>query len=40
LAVDGGEWLASNTSYFIPGETDPSIHWIGGWMVPRLVWTQ
>jgi hypothetical protein len=36
LAVDGGEWLASGTSYFIPGETAPSTHWIGGYMSPRV----
>jgi hypothetical protein len=36
LAVDGGEWSASGTSYFIPRETAPSTHWIGGYMSPRI----
>jgi hypothetical protein len=33
-AVDG-EWSASRTSRFIPGERDPGTHWIGDQMRPR-----
>jgi hypothetical protein len=30
LALDGGEWSASNPGCFTPGT-----HWIGGWVSPR-----
>jgi hypothetical protein len=35
LALVGGEWWASCTDHFTPGERVPSTHWIGGWMDPR-----
>jgi hypothetical protein len=35
LALAGGEWSASRPGRFIPGESAPSIHWIGGWLNPR-----
>jgi hypothetical protein len=31
----GDEWPASCTGRFTPGERDPDIHWIGGWVDPR-----
>jgi len=37
LAADGGEWSASGTGYIIPGETDPSTHWVGGWVDSRAI---
>jgi hypothetical protein len=36
-ALDGGEWSASRTGRFIPRETVPDTHWIGGWVSPRAV---
>jgi hypothetical protein len=35
--LDGGEWLASRPGRFTPRETASDIHWIGGWVGPRLV---
>jgi hypothetical protein len=35
----GGEWSASRTGLFNPGERLPGTHWIGGWMAPEPVWT-
>jgi hypothetical protein len=34
-ALAGGEWSASRSGCFTPGETIPSTHWIGGWVDPR-----
>jgi len=34
-ALDGGEWSASHSSRFIPGERAPGTQWIGGWFGPR-----
>jgi hypothetical protein len=34
-ALVGGEWSASRTGPFIPGEAAPGIHWIGSWVGPR-----
>jgi len=31
-AVDGGEWSASRSCRFTPGETAPGTHWLGGWV--------
>jgi hypothetical protein len=31
----GGEWSALFPSRFIPEETAPCTHWIGGWVDPR-----
>jgi hypothetical protein len=31
----GGEWSASRTGRFIPGERVPGTHWIGGWVDSR-----
>jgi hypothetical protein len=31
-ALDGGEWSASLSRRFTPG-----IHWIGGWVGPRVI---
>jgi hypothetical protein len=33
--LDGGEWSTSCSGRFIPGETAPGTHCIGGWMDPR-----
>jgi len=33
--VDGGEWSASRSSHFTPGEEIPVIHWIGDWVDHR-----
>jgi hypothetical protein len=30
-----GEWSASRSGRFIPGEIAPGTHWIGGWVGPR-----
>jgi hypothetical protein len=35
LSLAGGEWSASRSSSFTPGERAPSIHWIRGWVDPR-----
>jgi hypothetical protein len=35
LALVGGEWSASRSSRFTPGDRYPSTHCIGGWMGPR-----
>jgi len=32
LALDGREWSASRRCGFIPKETTPGTHWIGGWL--------
>jgi hypothetical protein len=34
-ALGGGEWSASRTCRFTPGERAPGTHWIGGWVGPR-----
>jgi hypothetical protein len=34
-ALDGGEWSASRTCHFTPGEKAPGTHWIGGHVGPR-----
>jgi hypothetical protein len=31
----GGEWSASRSGRFTPGERSPGTHWIGGWVDPR-----
>jgi hypothetical protein len=31
----GGEWSASRSCRFTPGEGPPGTHWSGGWMSPR-----
>jgi hypothetical protein len=33
-ALAGGEWSASSPCHFTPGEIDPIIHCIGGWVGP------
>jgi hypothetical protein len=30
--LDRGQWSDSCTRHFTPGEIDPRMHWIGGWM--------
>jgi hypothetical protein len=35
LAVDVGEWLASQSAVFTTGEKVPDTHWVGRWMVSR-----
>jgi hypothetical protein len=30
--LDGGEWSASPSCRFTPGEIVPGTHWIGGWV--------
>jgi hypothetical protein len=35
LGTAGGEWSASRTGRFTPGERASSTHWIGGWVNPR-----
>jgi hypothetical protein len=34
-AIVGGEWSASRTDRFTPGERAPGIHWIGCWVDRR-----
>jgi hypothetical protein len=34
-ALVGGEWSASRTYLFTPGEKAPGTHSIGGWVGPR-----
>jgi hypothetical protein len=34
-ALAGGEWSASRPGRFIPRETAPGFHWIGGWVGPE-----
>jgi hypothetical protein len=33
-ALVGGEWSASPSGSFTPGERAPCTHWIGGWLDP------
>jgi hypothetical protein len=33
--INGGEWSASRSGRFIPGERATGTHWIGGWVGPR-----
>jgi hypothetical protein len=33
--LDGGEWSASLSGRFTPGDRDPGTYCIGGWMGPR-----
>jgi hypothetical protein len=35
LQLGTGWWSASRLCHFTLGETDPSTHWIGGWVGPR-----
>jgi hypothetical protein len=35
-ALAGGEWSASRPGRFTPGERAPCIHWIEGWVDPRV----
>jgi len=32
MALDEGEWSASHSGHFIPGERDPGTHWMGEWV--------
>jgi hypothetical protein len=32
----GGEWSASRCGHFTSEEGAPGIHWIGGWVDPRM----
>jgi hypothetical protein len=34
-ALVGGEWSASRSCRFTPGERATCTHWIDGWMDPR-----
>jgi hypothetical protein len=34
-ALVGGEWSASRSCRFTPGERAPATHWIVGWVGPR-----
>jgi hypothetical protein len=34
-ALDEGEWSASHSGHFVPGERAPSTHWIWDWLGPR-----
>jgi hypothetical protein len=34
-ALVGGEWSASRSCRFNPGERATGTHWIGSWVVPR-----
>jgi hypothetical protein len=34
-ALGGGEWSASRTGHFTPGERAPYTHWVGGWVYTR-----
>jgi hypothetical protein len=34
-ALAGGEWSASCSGRFKPGERAAGTHWIGGWVDPR-----
>jgi hypothetical protein len=34
-ALAAGDWSASHTGYFTPGEKAPGTHWIEGWVDPR-----
>jgi hypothetical protein len=34
-ALVAGEWSASLSARFIPGERTSGAHWIGGWVGPR-----
>jgi hypothetical protein len=34
-ALVGGEWSASRSRHFTPGERAPGTYWIGGWVEPR-----
>jgi hypothetical protein len=34
-ALDGGEWSASSTGRFTPGEIASGSRWIEGWVGPR-----
>jgi hypothetical protein len=34
-ALNGGDWTASCTGRFSPGDRYNGNHWIGGWVVPR-----
>jgi hypothetical protein len=35
-ALVGGERIASRSGSFLPRERIPGIHWIGGWVGPRI----
>jgi hypothetical protein len=34
-ALAAGEWSASRSCRYTPGEIAPGTHWIGGWVGPR-----
>jgi len=34
-SLDEGEWSASRSGRFTPGESVPDTHWTGGWVGPR-----
>jgi hypothetical protein len=36
LALDGGEWSASQPGRFTSKERAPATHWIGCWVGPRF----
>jgi hypothetical protein len=35
-ALAGGEWSTWRPWCFTPGETAPGVHWLGGWVVPKV----
>jgi hypothetical protein len=35
-ALAGGEWSVSRPGRFTPGERISGLHWIGGWVEPRV----
>jgi hypothetical protein len=35
-ALGGGEWSTSRPWRYTPGKDPPGIHWIGGWVGPRV----
>jgi hypothetical protein len=35
-ALVGVEWSSSRPGCFTPGERVPGIHWLGGWVGPRI----
>jgi hypothetical protein len=35
-ALAAYEWSASRSGRFTPGERAPGVHWLGGWMDPRV----
>jgi hypothetical protein len=39
-APDWSEWSTARADRFVPGQKGLSVHWVTGWVGPKLIWTR